>query len=51
VPPQKDGKWKLEGSDLDGDDLSVLVVIDDGLLVVPLFESTDPFGTWIISIS
>ncbi len=35
--PQKDGKWKVEGSDLDGDDLTVVVVIDDGLLVVTLF--------------
>lgn len=35
--PQTDGKWKVEGSDLDGDDLTVVVVIDDGLLVVTLF--------------
>lgn len=32
-----DGKWKVEGSDLDGDDLTVIVVIDDGVIVVTLF--------------
>lgn len=35
--PQKDGKWKVEGSDLDGDDLTVVVIIEDGLVVVTLF--------------
>jgi len=35
--PQKDGTWKVEGCDLDGDDLTVVVVIDDGLVVVTLF--------------
>ncbi len=34
---QQDGKWKAEGTDLDGDDLTIVVVIDDGLLVVTLF--------------
>lgn len=34
---QPDDRWKVEGSDLDGDDLTVVVVIDDGLLVVTLF--------------
>ena len=32
-----DSKWKLESSDPDGDDLSVVVVIVDGLLTVTLF--------------
>jgi hypothetical protein len=35
--PQAGERWKVEGSDLDGDDLTVVVVIDDGLLVVTLF--------------
>jgi hypothetical protein len=34
---QKDDRWKVEGSDLDGDDLTVVGVIDDGLLIVTLF--------------
>ena len=34
---QKDDKWKVEGSDLDGDDLTVVVVLEDGLVVVTLF--------------
>ena len=34
---QKDDKWKVEGSDLDGDDLTLVVGIDDGLVVVTLF--------------
>lgn len=35
--PQKDDKWKVEGIDLDGDDLIVVAVIDDGLVVVTLY--------------
>ncbi|MFZ5439516.1 MAG: DUF4258 domain-containing protein [Myxococcota bacterium] len=35
--PQADDKWKVDGPDLDGDELTVVVVIDDGLVVVTLF--------------
>ncbi len=34
---QRSDSWRVEGIDLDGDDLSVVVVIEDGLLVVTLF--------------
>ena len=30
-------RWKVEGPDRDGDDLSLVVVIDDGLVVVTVF--------------
>ena len=35
--PRKEDTWRVEGSDLDGDDLTVVVVIEDGLVVVTLF--------------
>lgn len=31
------GRWKATGPDVDGDDLTVVVAIEDGLLVVTLF--------------
>ena len=34
---QKDGSWRVDGPDMDGDDLTVVVVIEDGLVVVTLF--------------
>lgn len=34
---QKTGNWRVEGSDLDGDDLTLVVAIEDGLVVVTLF--------------
>lgn len=34
APPDR---WKVTGPDLDGDDLTVVVVIDDGVLVVTVF--------------
>jgi hypothetical protein len=34
---QADGTWKVSGEDLDGDELTVVVAIEDGLVVVTLF--------------
>lgn len=34
---QPNGRYKVTGPDLDGDDLDVVVVIEDGVLVVTLF--------------
>lgn len=34
---QGDGSWKVPSRDMDGDDLTVVVVIEDGVLVVTLF--------------
>ena len=34
---QADGTWKVDGPDMDGDDLTVVVAIEDGLVVVTLF--------------
>jgi hypothetical protein len=31
------GRWKVTGPDIDSDDLTVVVAIEDGLLVVTLF--------------
>jgi Domain of unknown function (DUF4258) len=31
------GRWKVTGPDLDGDDLTAVVVIEDGVLVVTMF--------------
>jgi hypothetical protein len=33
----RDGKWRVTGPDLDGDDLTVVVAIEDGVVVVTLF--------------
>lgn len=30
-------RWRVEGKDRDGDDLTVIVVLEDGVLVVTLF--------------
>lgn len=37
VLPQKNGSWKVDGPDVDGDDLTVVVAIEDGLIVVTVF--------------
>jgi hypothetical protein len=34
---QPNGRYKATGPDLDGDDLDVVVAIEDGVLVVTLF--------------
>jgi hypothetical protein len=31
------GRWRVEGEDLDGDELTVVVVIEDGVVVVTLY--------------
>jgi hypothetical protein len=35
--PSERGRWRVEGQDLDGDDLTIVVVIEDGLVVVTVF--------------
>jgi hypothetical protein len=30
----EDNKWRVKGDDLDGDELTVIVVLEDGLIVV-----------------
>ena len=34
---QPDERWRVVGPDWDGDELTMVVVIDDGLIVVTLF--------------
>lgn len=34
---QREGSWRVTGPDLDGDDLTAVVVIEDGLVVVTVF--------------
>lgn len=34
---QPEGRWRVEGADLDGDLLSAVVVIEDGVVVVTVF--------------
>lgn len=34
---QENGRWKLQSWDLDGDDLTLIAVVDDGVLVITLF--------------
>jgi hypothetical protein len=34
---QENGRWKLVSCDLDGDDLTLIVVVDDEVLVITLF--------------
>lgn len=34
---QGDGTWRVDGPDLDGDDLTLVVALRDGVLVVTLF--------------
>lgn len=33
----KDKTWRVEGEDLDGDELTVAVVIEDGVVVVTVY--------------
>jgi hypothetical protein len=35
--PDRDGKWKVIGPDADGDDLTVIIVLDDGVRVVTVY--------------
>jgi hypothetical protein len=32
-----DGAWKVDGPDLDGDDLTVVVRLEDGVLVITVY--------------
>lgn len=32
-----DGRWKVSGPDLDGDDLTLVVVVEDGVVVVTVY--------------
>ena len=34
---QENGRWKLASCDLDGDDLTLIAVVDDEVLVITLF--------------
>jgi hypothetical protein len=34
---QPDDRWRLDSEDLDGDDLTLVVFVDDGVLVITLF--------------
>lgn len=34
---RRDDSWRVSGPDLDGDDLTVVLVIEDGLVVVTVF--------------
>ena len=34
---QDDGRWRVVGDDLGGDELTAVVVLDDGVLVVTVF--------------
>ncbi|MBI4704199.1 MAG: DUF4258 domain-containing protein [Deltaproteobacteria bacterium] len=34
---QPQGRWKITGADRDGDELTVVVVIEDGVVVVTVF--------------
>jgi hypothetical protein len=34
---QDNGRWRVDGPDLDGDDLTVIVVIEDGLIIITLY--------------
>lgn len=34
---QENGRWKLGTTDVDGDELTLILVVDDGVLVVTLF--------------
>ena len=31
---QENGRWRVRGQDLDGDDLTIIVIIENGLIVV-----------------
>lgn len=35
--PAKENRWKVTGPDLDGDELSAIVVVEDGVVVITLF--------------
>ena len=34
---QENGRWRVDGRDLDGDDITLVVVIEAGVVVVTLF--------------
>jgi len=34
---QANGRWKLQSWDLDGDDLTLIVVVEDGVVVITVF--------------
>ena len=34
---QPNGRWRLVSQDLDGDELSLIVFVDDGILVITIF--------------
>ena len=34
---QPNGRWRVDGKDLDGDDLTIIVIIRDGVIVVTVF--------------
>ncbi len=35
---QPNGRWRVVSADLDGDAVDMIVVIDDGVIVVTLFD-------------
>jgi hypothetical protein len=37
VSTQTENRWRVTGPDSDGDDLTVIVAIEDGVLVVTVF--------------
>lgn len=37
IPTEKPNRWRVTGPDFDDDDLTVIVAIEDGLLVVTVF--------------
>lgn len=34
---QENGRWRVEGPDVDGDPLTVIVLIEDGVIVVTVY--------------
>jgi len=34
---QNNERWKVDGPDLDGDELTAIVVIEDGLIIVTIY--------------
>ena len=34
---QHDGTWRVSGADLDGDEVTIVVALEDGVVVVTLF--------------
>jgi hypothetical protein len=37
VPGEESDRWKVTGPDLDGEELTIVVVLDDGAVVVTVF--------------